>query len=502
MMVDLDVTEVDSVYVRVQCERGIAHELSDYFTFKVPGYKFMPAYRARLWNGEIKLYNIHTQQIYAGLVDYVKKFADERQYSVALPVRNTFKTTPETVRGFIEDHLDVRVHGNKVPAHEHQINAVLHAMQEERCLLLSPTGSGKSLIIYSLIRYYLSKIARDRKVLVIVPTVSLVEQMITDFTDYSSANGWKVDEQCHKISEGADKNTAKRVVVSTWQSIYKQSDRWFEQFGAVIGDEAHLFKSKSLTAIMTKLHRCPFRVGTTGTLDGTNTHRLVLEGLFGRAYEVTKTKTLMDKKILSDLKIDCIVLSYPDIDRESVKRAKYQDEIKWIVRSPRRNKFIAGLCSRLKGNTLILFQFVEEHGKVLNTLVRACLPPERKVFFVHGGTEAEDREEIRKIVDSENDAVIVASYGTFSTGISIRRLNNIIFASPSKSRIRVLQSIGRQLRVAKDKTSARLYDIGDDLSWKSWKNHTLRHMNERMRLYEAEGFDHKAIRIQLQGEDQ
>lgn len=501
MIADFDVTQVDSVYVRVECDRGLALELSDYFTFKVPGYKFMPAYRARLWNGEIKLFNVHTGLIYGGLVDYIKKFADDRQYTVALPVKSGFKTTPESVRGFIEDHLDVRVHGNKVPAHEHQINAVHHAMEQERCLLLSPTGSGKSLIIYSLIRYYLSKIAKDRKVLIVVPTVSLVEQMLSDFADYSSANGWSVDGNCHKIMSGADKATDKRVVVSTWQSIYKQTDKWFEQFGAVIGDEAHLFKSKSLTAIMTKLKRCPFRVGTTGTLDGTNTHRLVLEGLFGRAYEVTKTKSLMEKKILSDLKIDCIVLSYPDIDRESIKRAKYQDEIKWIVKSERRNKFIAGLCERLKGNTLILFQFVEEHGKVLNSLVRACLPDTRKVFFVHGGTEAEEREEIRKIVDSESDAVIVASYGTFSTGISIRRLNNIIFASPSKSRIRVLQSIGRQLRVAKDKTSARLYDIGDDLSWKSWKNHTLRHMNERMRLYEAEGFEHKTVRIQL-GEDQ
>jgi superfamily II DNA or RNA helicase len=327
-----------------------------------------------------------------------------------------------------------------------------------------------------------------------------VEQMISDFTDYSSANGWSVDKNCHKIMAGADKGTDKRVVVSTWQSLFKQSEKYFQQFGAVIGDEAHLFKSKSLTAILTKLKTCPFRVGTTGTLDGTQTHRLVLEGLFGRAYEVTKTKDLMEQKILSDLKIDCIVLSYPDIDRESVKRAKYPDEIKWIIGSPRRNKFIANLCKSLKGNSLILFQFVEDHGKVLNSLVRACIPPERKVFFVYGGTEASEREEIRKIVESESDAVIIASYGTFSTGISIRRLNNIIFASPSKSRIRVLQSIGRQLRVSKDKTTARLYDLGDDLSFKSWKNHTLRHMNERMKLYEAEGFDYKVVKIQL-GED-
>lgn len=499
-MFDLDVSEIDSVNVRVHCDKGIAHELADYFTFKVPGYKFMPAYRSRMWNGEIKLYNIHTQTIYAGLVEYIQKFADERKYTITLPSRNAFTTTAADVQGFMEDFLNVQVHGKKVSPHEHQINAVQHAMQEERCLLLSPTGSGKSLIIYALLRYYLSKIPKDKKVLIIVPTVSLVEQMFSDFTDYSSANGWDVKTNCHKILAGAEKATQKRVVISTWQSIYKQTEKYFEQFGAVVGDEAHLFKSKSLTAILTKLKRCPFRVGTTGTLDGTDTHRLVLEGLFGRAYEVTKTKALMEKKILSDLKIDCILLSYPDIDRESVKRAKYPDEIKWIIGSPRRNRFIANLCKSLKGNSLILFQFVEDHGKVLNTMVRSCIPPERKVFFVYGGTEASEREEIRKIVETESDAVIIASYGTFSTGISIRRLNNIIFASPSKSRIRVLQSIGRQLRVSEDKTTARLYDLGDDLSWKTWKNHTLRHMNERMKLYEAEGFEHKVVKIQL-GED-
>jgi superfamily II DNA or RNA helicase len=499
-MFDLDVSNIDSVNVRVDCNRGIAQELSDYFTFKVPGYKFMPAYRSRMWNGDIKLFNVHTGLIYAGLTDYIKKFADERQYTVTFPARNEINITPDAVRKFMQDFLQVHVGGKKVDAHDHQVNAVHHAMQQERCLLLSPTGSGKSLIIYTLLRYYLDKIPSDKKVLIVVPTVSLVEQMLSDFTDYSSANGWSVKSNCHKIMSGEEKNSDKRVVVSTWQSIYKQSEKWFQQFAAVIGDEAHLFKSKSLTAIMSKLKDCPYRVGTTGTLDGTNTHRLVLEGLFGRAYEVTKTKELMEKRILSDLKIDCLLLSYPDLDRQAVKRAKYQDEIRWIIGSQRRNKFIADMCSRLKGNSLILFQFVEDHGKVLNSLVRACVPPERKVFFVHGGTEAADREEIRKIVESESDAVIIASYGTFSTGISIRRLHNIIFASPSKSRIRVLQSIGRQLRVSQDKTVARLYDLGDDLSWKTWKNHTLRHMNERMKLYEAEGFEHKLVKIQL-GED-
>ena len=291
--------------------------------------------------------------------------------------------------------------------------------------------------------------------------------------------------------------TEPRVFCATWQSIFKQPHNYFEQFGSVILDEAHLSKAKSMTSIMTKLKDCPYRIGTTGTLDGTAVHKLVIEGLFGRVFEVTKTKELMDKKILSTLKIDCIVMDYPIKLRESVKKAKYQDELKYIVSSQERNEFIVNLCKRIEGNTLVLFQFVEGHGKILNTLMEKNIPSNRKVFFVYGGTEAKEREEIRKIVEKETDAIIVASVGVFSTGISIKRLHNIIFASPSKSRIRVLQSIGRQLRVAENKIVARLYDIGDDLSWKSWVNHTYRHMKERIKIYESEGFEYRIVRIKI-----
>lgn len=499
-MVDLDVSIVNSVYLRVQCERGIARELSDFFSFKVPGYKYMTAYRSRMWDGEIRLYNVHTQEIYAGLGDYLVKFAAERGYTIMMPTENSFQTTPEAVRQFVEDFLQVCVNGDKAVAHAHQINAIHHAMQAERCLLLSPTGSGKSLIIYALLRYYLDKIPKEKKILVIVPTISLVQQMYSDFVDYSHDNKWQVNQNCHKITAGVSKQTDKRVVISTWQSLFRQTEKYFEQFGAVVGDESHLFKAKSLAGIMTKLKTCPFRVGTTGTLDGTQTHRLVLEGLFGRAYEVTKTKELIEKKILSDLRIDCLQLRYPSLNCEEIKRAKYQDEIKWLIGSPLRNKFIADLCGRLKGNTLVLFQFVEGHGAELHKLVNKSVDSARKVFFVHGGTEAGEREDIRKIVETETDAIIIASYGVFSTGISIRRLHNIVFASPSKSRIRVLQSIGRQLRVSEHKTMARLYDIGDDLSWKTWTNHTLRHMKERLKLYESEGFNYRLIKIDIGGE--
>ena len=258
----------------------------------------------------------------------------------------------------------------------------------------------------------------------------------------------------------------------------------------------HLFKSKSLTSIMTKLKDCPYRIGTTGTLDGTQTHKLVIEGLFGPVYSVTNTKDLIEKNLLSNLKIECVLLQHSDEDKKNNAKAAYFNELEFLVTHPKRNNFIAKLANTLKGNTLILFQLVEKHGKALNTLVQQHCP-DKKVFFVHGGVDADDRERIRKIVEENDNAIIVASYGTFSTGISIRRLHNIIFSSPSKSRIRILQSIGRQLRKSDHKEIASLYDIGDDLCWKSWKNHTLKHFVERVNIYNQEQFDYRMVNINL-----
>jgi superfamily II DNA or RNA helicase len=196
------------------------------------------------------------------------------------------------------------------------------------------------------------------------------------------------------------------------------------------------------------------------------------------------------------LSIDCLLLKYPDEIRQSLKKITYQEEIDWLVHYQPRNEFICNLATTLKGNTLILFQFVEKHGKKLKEMLDK-LNTNHKVFFIHGGTEVEDREEVRKIAEEEENAIIIASYGTFSTGVSIRRLHNIIFSSPSKSRIRVLQSIGRQLRKSEFKEKAKLYDLADDLSWKSYKNHTLKHYEERLKIYESEMFEHKKISIPI-----
>jgi superfamily II DNA or RNA helicase len=331
-----------------------------------------------------------------------------------------------------------------------------------------------------------------RQTLIIVPTTTLVHQMYSDFEEY----GFNSEKYCHKIFSGKDKNTDKPVVITTWQSIYKLRKDWFKKFDVVIGDEAHLFKAKSLTSILEKMEDTEYRFGFTGTLDGTQTHKLVLEGLFGPAQKVISTKELMDSGTLADFKIKILALKYHDEIRKIVSKMDYQAEMDFLVSHEGRNKFIKNLALSLNGNTLLLFQYVDKHGRILEEMIKEEAG-DRKVFFIHGGVKGEERDDIRGIVEKENNAIIVASYGTFSTGVNIKNLHSIIFASPSKSKIRNLQSIGRGLRKSDTKDSATLYDIADDLSWKSTSNFTLKHLMERVKIYDEEKFDYKLYSIGL-----
>ena len=461
-------------------------ELSEYFTFEVPGFKFMPMYRNRVWDGKIRLFSPATGEIYVGLLPYIKKFCDSNHISYILEkgVENERNVVREVVRGFIRS-LKPKSKGKSLKIRDYQIDAVHHAISSNRAVLVSPTASGKSLVIYSLVRYYQMS---GHKTLILVPTTSLVEQMYSDFEDY----GWSPGTYCQKIYQGHDRKVTKDVVISTWQSIYKMPKKYFENFGCVIGDEAHLFKAKSLTGIMTKLHQCKYRFGLTGTLDGTQTHQLVLEGLFGAVEKVTTTKELMDKKTLANLKIKCIILKHPSIK----EKMTYAEELNYITGNNERNNFISDLLVHLTGNTLCLFQLVEKHGKILHDKVKEKIN-DTSVFFVYGATDATEREDIREIVDREKSSITIASYGTFSTGINIRNINNIVLASPSKSKIRILQSIGRGLRTSSTKNSILVFDIADDISYKERRNFTLTHFTERLNIYNEEQFDYEISKVKL-----
>ena len=492
-MVDkIIIKNLNEAYVSIICNDGVAYELRETFTFQVPGYQFTPQYRARLWDGRIRLFDIRTKQLYRGLVPYIAKFCEERNYEWEYENESYDE---EFSLAEAKEYVD-KLRPKHAPR-DYQLDAFVHAIRTRRSLLLSPTASGKSLIIYLLARFLQHK--GLKKGLIVVPTVSLVEQLTSDFKDYSETNGWNVSDNIHKIYQGQDKDTTKFLTISTWQSLYKMPKQWFAQFDFVIGDEAHQFKAKSLTDIMTGLTNAKYRIGTTGTLDGTKIHRLVLEGLFGSVRKVITTKELMDAKHLAEFQIKCLLLKHSDSICQAARNFTYQQEIEYLVLNESRNRFIANLAISLEGNTLVLFQYVDKHGKILHKLIADKLGADRKIFFVSGETDVDIREEIRKIVEQETQAIIVASFGTFSTGINIRNLHNIIFASPSKSRIRNLQSIGRGLRKSDTKDSAQLFDIADDMRYKKHENYTLKHFAERIKIYTEEKFAFKVYKVELKG---
>ncbi len=485
-MADVIVQKLNEVHLTLKCEPHVDYELRDYFTFEVPNAKFMPQYRGRNWNGEIHLYDLRSKRLYIGLLDKLISFCERREYTYEF-LDNKYYGLPFEVNEMISEEGLKDYYGSitKIKPRDYQVRGVCDALKHNRRLLISPTASGKSLMIYGVVRYYVST---KQKILLVVPTTSLVEQMYKDFYDY----GWDAESYCHRIYSGREKTNEFPVTITTWQSIYKLERSFFVDFDVIIGDEAHLFKSKSLISIMTKLDNAKYRFGFTGTLDGTQTHKWVLEGLFGPAYKVTKTDELMQKGHLAKLDITCIVLKHPPKKFEI-----FEDEVQYIITHDQRNNFIKNLVVDLKGNTLVLFQRVETHGLPLYELINDNTVPGRKVFFVHGGVGTEERETVREIVERENNAIIVASYGVFSTGINIRNLNNVVFASPSKSRIRNLQSIGRVLRRSKDKTKAMLYDISDDCTHNSQKNYTLNHLIERIKIYNEEKFNYEIVNVNL-----
>ena len=488
---DLLIRKKNEVYLKVEAQPHINYELADFFTFEVESAKYMQKTRRyRGWDGKIRLFSPATGEIYCGLVDYLTDWAKEKGYEYEIesdeyfghPITENELITPKSVVGFVKSlnlppTLEVR---------DYQYKAIYEALKYNRRLLLSPTASGKSLMIYALVRYHINV---SRNVLIVVPTTSLVEQMYKDFEDY----GWKTKD-CHKIYAGADKYTDHSVVITTWQSIYKEPRKWFDRFDVVIGDEAHQFKAKSLTTLMSKMHKCKFRIGFTGTLDGANVNQLVLEGLFGRCSKVTKTNELIKQGYLAKLMVRIILLKHEEKLFEG-----YQDEIDYLIDHEGRNKFIRNLAIDLKGNTLILFNYVERHGLVLYNLINSHT--DKPVYFVHGGVDVEDREDVRVLTEQSDNAIIVASYGTFSTGINIKKLHNIIFASPSKSRVRNLQSIGRVLRKGENKSQATLYDIADDISTNKGNNYTLNHLMERVKIYNEEKFHYEIIDVKVKAYD-
>ena len=489
----IEVEKIDEVYMRVVADSGTIQEISEFFSFRPAGYQFSPKFKSRVWDGYIRLITPFKPFLYIGLLSHLKSFCEVRDYQLNIDKDLTeIETIPDDY-----GHQLCKEIGSTLTLRDYQNDYIVNAIRNKRSLSLSPTSSGKSFMQYLLFRHYYD--SYQHRALIIVPTISLVHQMAGDFVDYGCD-----PELIYKIQGGVDKNTSTAVTITTWQSIQKQPKQWFDQFRVIIGDEAHLFTGKSLSGIMEKCVHSPYKFGFTGTIsDESKTHRMVLQGLFGEIKKYVSTKDLIDTGTVADFKIKALVLSYPeDIKKQfrlNIKKLdsskRYVAEREFLINNTRRNNFIKNLVWSLENqNNLILFDLVEKHGKVLEPLLRR---EDRELHFIHGSTPGEERERIRHLVenDKEKKHDILASYGVFSTGVSIKRLDNLILASGSKSEIRVLQSIGRTLRKGNGSDNATLYDIADDLSHGTFENYTLSHFKKRIEIYSKEQFPFKIINV-------
>lgn len=504
----VEIVKVNESFIKVYSDINIESEIRDFFTFKAPGYQFAPSYRARMWDGNVSLYNIKTKLLPIGLYYRLEEFCAEQNIQITFRQCERFSCVSvkndvhlEETQSFIND-LNLWSKNGPITARDYQVSAVHKAITDRRVTLVSPTSSGKSMIIYCAIRWILED-DPDARILLLVPNVTLVNQMLGDFREYSEKNGWDVDKNCQKLYSGQNKELSKRVLITTWQSFTKiasdkvNGSKVLSLYRCVIADEAHGAKGKEMQSILEKCAHASYRIGTTGTIDtspNAKINLLQIEGFLGPIHRVITTKELIDTNQVSGLNIKTLVLKYPVDDCQLIKSADYQQEIKWLIGNERRNKFLAKLALSTDGTTLLMVKHRDEHAKVLYQMIKAS--SNRPVYFVAGTVDADEREIIRKKANEE-DCIIVATLQTFSTGVNVPNIRHVIFGIPSKSCITVLQSIGRGLRLHKNKTHMTLWDVIDDIRYKKSDNYSYLHGLERLAIYRKEKFDISVKEIPL-----
>lgn len=494
---------LDATHVKCDfSDFGVEQEFSEFLTFQVPGAKFTPLYKKGMWDGNIHIYNLRNKKLPIGLLDIAKKFCTDRKEEFLDLTPNQEVLIPEEeIKDFITG-LHLAKGGKLLNPRDYQIRGIIKSIKNKRVILVSPTSSGKSLMIYCRIRWALS---HGDQVTLVVPSTQLVEQMFSDFKEYSALNEFDVENEIQILYSGKDKNFSKNVLISTWQSICAMKKHQPELFHLIVEkttvgifDEAHTFKAKEVCKVLEDFVNTYQCIGTTGTMDNQKINELILIGLIGPVYNVIPTKELMDKGYVVPLKIEVLLLKHPEVVCKNSTKLKYEDEVQYLISSSPRNRFLARLALSTSGNTLILFNYVEKHGQLIYELIKKLNNnSSRKIYFIHGDVPTNEREQIRKQVEDEKDSIIVATSSLFSTGTNIPSIENIIFAFGGKSTIRVRQSIGRSLRLKPGKTHATLYDIADDLSWKKHRNHTLNHMTERIKIYSAEQFSYRLVKLNL-----
>lgn len=483
------VEKIDETWFKIDGPDWFRKELSDFFSFEVENLHHIRRKNPRLkfWDGKVRLYTAKKSLLPQGLLQEALVWLKQQPVSVTYTFPNTIPAVPKWNSQFYVDN--VATAGLQFAVDQEQ--AISHCLKQRKALLVSPTASGKSFIIYNIQQFI------NKPTLIVVPTVQLTDQMEKDFLDYGFNND---KNSIHKLCYGEPRDFIVRsgdVVVGTWQTLCKLPEEFFKQFHVVIGDEAHEYEAKEVSGVIQQCTNAYYKIGTTGTIRSTKMNQLQLVGLFGPIYQAVTTKELMEEGRVSDLKINIVILKY---SKETIKefwkqRNDYNDELNFLFENKRRNWFLIKLVNEMKNNTLLLFKRKEAHGiPLFEQLVESTT---KHCYYVDGDVSRPEREQVRTAFEAGDNCVAVASFGTFSRGINIKNLHNLVFGSPIKAEITTLQSIGRALRLNSNKNRAILWDIVDDLSFEGKNNAALAHFIARLQAYITADFIYEITTIEI-----
>lgn len=321
--------------------------------------------------------------------------------------------------------------------------------------------------------------------------------MFSDFKDY----GWEdAEKHCNLVYAGKKIDPTKSITISTWQSIYNKGPAFFKDFTALMIDEVHLASGQSIQTICKNCNRAKYRIGLTGTMPKDDASRYTILGYLGPILYTLDAKTLMDEGVLTQIEIKNLIAKYPD--EVCYRRDDYQKEQKAILDYKPRNKVLDYILSNVndKENILILVQRIEHLKEVRDYLVDNH--QKYNVHQIYGDTDPNERERIRKLIDSSENSIIVATFSTLSTGVNIKKLHHVVFFASYKSEIKVLQSIGRGLRTHESKTMMILRDVVDDMRYQHnkslVKNYSYNHWEKfRLTYYKEQKFSYSDIQINI-----
>ncbi len=469
-----------------------ARKLMDKLSCFEAGYAHSTLYRMGKWDGKRKFYDLKPVQ---GGWYFLTNLSFSERVSEIIN-----ESLPKTK---IEQPSPIEFLKREIPKlpftpYKHQIKLFMGMVSNYNHLGVSSVGSGKSLAIYLLIKYFLEL---NKKILLLVPTIMLVNQMYQDFIDYGG------DEEFMDLiqqigGEFKDKDIQKPVVISTWQSAQKSN---LKLFNIVINDEAHTAKAEVLDDILQN-NNFERKLGVTGSMPIIELDAMILESNFAAPVRYINARQMMDLGLATELSIVAMYLNYPQIPKNQIKT--YQDEIRFMKDSLPRQVFVNKLLKKLDGVTVALYAHTEHGVKTWENYTGVKLTPKIKqsfdlqkehgVFFLTGKTKPSLREQIRIYLNQVENAHVIAQYAIMSTGINIPRLKNLVYLSSNKSFTATLQSIGRVLRLHKDKSRAVVYDLIDCMSGtRKDENYLQKHFWERNNYYQQEQFPVVEKEIQI-----